>query len=113
MTSFHLNDMIAKTQRSGRAWLEFLRAASLSMGIYHLRAGQADLQQPHSEDEIYYIVSGRARFRAGSEERAVGPGMILFVERSVEHCFFDIAEDLTALVFFAPPEGSQRETNAE
>jgi hypothetical protein len=34
---------------------------------------------------------------------------LIFVERSLEHRFFDITEDLTVLVFFAPPEGSLRD----
>jgi hypothetical protein len=36
----------------------------------------------------------------------VVPGSLIFVERAVEHRFVDITEDLTVLVFFAPPEGS-------
>jgi mannose-6-phosphate isomerase-like protein (cupin superfamily) len=76
------------------------------MGVYQLQAGQEDRQRPHTEDEVYFVVSGRAQFRAGSEVRAVEPGTILFVERLVEHRFFDIAEELTVLVFFAPAEGS-------
>jgi hypothetical protein len=30
---------------------------------------------------------------------------VIFVERAIEHRFLDITEDLTVLVFFAPPEG--------
>jgi len=52
------------------------------------------------------VVSGRASFRAGSEQLNVGPGALIYVERNVEHRFFDVTEDLTVLVFFAPPEGS-------
>ena len=86
--------------------MEFLRASSLSVGLYHLKAGQADPQKPHREDEVYYVLSGKGYFRAGQEQQAVGPGTLIVVERSVEHRFYDIAEDLTVLVFFAPPEGS-------
>jgi mannose-6-phosphate isomerase-like protein (cupin superfamily) len=78
------------------------------MGVYSLKAGQADQQRPHTEDEVYYVVSGKASFRAGDEIQAVAPGTLIFVERSVEHRFFDITEDLTVLVFFAPPEDSKR-----
>jgi mannose-6-phosphate isomerase-like protein (cupin superfamily) len=106
MHDFQLSKLLAEREESGRAWLEFLRAPALSLGVYHLRAGQADTQQPHTEDEVYYVVAGRSRFRAGGEERAVGPGTVIYVERSVEHRFYDITEDLTVLVFFAPPEGS-------
>src|SRR6266481_5909793 len=106
MQTFQVTDLLPKVKQSHRPWLEFLRVASLSMGIYHLKAGQPDPQQPHSEDEVYYVVSGRASFRAGSEQLGVGPGALIYVERSVEHRFFDVTEDLTVLVFFAPPEGS-------
>ena len=63
-----------------------------------------DLQQPHQQDEIYYVVRGRARFKAGDEEREVAPGSVIFVAAEVEHRFHDIREELTVLVFFAPPE---------
>ena len=106
MQSFELAKLATQGAKSNRAWLEFLRVPTLSAGIYHLKAGQEDLQQPHTEDEVYYIISGKASFRAGTEQLAVGPGSVLFVERNLEHRFLDIREDLTALVFFAPPEGS-------
>jgi mannose-6-phosphate isomerase-like protein (cupin superfamily) len=106
MQSFNIGQLIALRTNTRRAWLEFLRASSLSVGIYHLKAGQPDPQQPHTEDEVYYAISGRASFRAGNEQQAVEPGTIIYVERAVEHRFYDIVEDLTLLVFFAPPEGS-------
>jgi mannose-6-phosphate isomerase-like protein (cupin superfamily) len=112
MQGFDLKDILAEREQAARAWLEFLRVPALSMGVYHLGAGQEDRQQPHGEDEVYHVIAGRALFRAGAEVRAVGPGTLLFVKRSEEHRFFDIAEDLTALVFFAPAEGSlQSPTN--
>jgi len=106
MQTFQLPQLLEKLKVSHRAWLEFLRAGSLSMGVYHLKAGQPDPQQPHTEDEVYYVVSGRASFQAGSEQQTVGQGTLIYVDRDVEHRFFDITEDLTVLVFFAPPEGS-------
>jgi mannose-6-phosphate isomerase-like protein (cupin superfamily) len=106
MRYYELARLLEQRQQSGRAWLEFLRAPSLSMGVYHLTAGQEDLQQPHTEDEVYVVLSGRGQFRSGGQQQAVGPGAVIFVERSVEHRFADITEDLSVLVFFAPPEGS-------
>jgi len=34
------------------AYVEFLRKADLSMGVYRLSAGAEDKQKPHSEDEF-------------------------------------------------------------
>jgi len=111
MQTFQLPQLLQKVRESDQRWLEFLRVSSLSVGVYHLKAGQADPQKPHTEDEVYYVVGGRASFRSGSEEQKVGQGSVIFVERNVEHRFFDIIEDLTALVFFAPPEGSLQKSS--
>jgi quercetin dioxygenase-like cupin family protein len=106
MQTFNLNDLAAECERSDQRWREFLRGPSLSMGLYRLKAGQADEQQPHTEDEVYLVISGKALFRAGGQEQVVTRGSVIFVERAAEHRFVDITEDLTALVYFTPPEGS-------
>ena len=48
-------------KQSGKRYLEFLRVAAMSAGIYVLPAGSADPQSPHKEDEVYYVDRGRAR----------------------------------------------------
>ena len=85
---------------------EFLRVRAMSAGVYVLPRGGSDRQSPHREDEIYYVVGGRAKLRIGAEESAVGPGTVVFVEAGVEHRFFAIEEELVLLVMFAPPETS-------
>lgn len=85
---------------------EFLRVPAMSAGIYVLSAGAADKQNPHREDEIYYVVRGRAKVRLGREERAVHEGDVIFVEKNLEHRFFDITDQLTLLVIFAPAESA-------
>ena len=106
MQTFNLSDLAADSERAGQRWREVLRVPSLSMGLYRLKAGQADEQQPHTEDEVYVVVSGKASFRCGGQEQVVVSGSVIYVERAVEHRFVDISRDLTVLVFFAPPEGS-------
>lgn len=90
---------------SGKLYQEFLRVPAMSAGLYVLPAGAADPQRPHHEDEMYYVVRGRGRFRAGSEETEVSAGSVLFVGAEVEHRFCEIVEELAVLVFFAPAEG--------
>jgi len=96
----------AEKQRkdSGKRYSEFLRVPAMSAGIYVLAAGSGDPQSPHQEDEMYYVVRGRARMRAGSEDQAVSEGSIIFVAAGVEHRFYEITEELMVLVFFAPAE---------
>ena len=106
MQTFSLNDLVTESERHHQRWQEFLRVSSLSMGLYRLKAGQADEQQPHTEDEVYFVISGKASFLVSGQKQAVVAGSVIFVERNVEHRFADITEDLTVLVYFAPPEGS-------
>ena len=102
MKAFEISQLVR--ERGDRSYLEFLRSASLSAGIYHLQAGAIDPQQPHTEDEVYYVIGGSAFIRVGGEDREVRQGSIIFVEATVEHRFHTITEDLTVLVFFAPAE---------
>jgi mannose-6-phosphate isomerase-like protein (cupin superfamily) len=74
------------------------------MGLYVLLAGGVDPQQPHTEDEVYYVMRGQATIRVGEEDRPVGPGAVVFVAAQVPHRFHSITEELVVLVFFAPAE---------
>lgn len=103
MRAFRLDELLR--QQGGR-WAEFLRSERLSAGLYRLPAGGGDEQTPHSEDEIYYVLRGRARFFSGREDTAVAAGTVLFVPAKEEHRFHSIEEELELLVFFAPAEGT-------
>ncbi len=108
MDAFELSDLLAEQSASGRLYHEFLRTHDLSVGIYALSAGGTDPQGPHTEDEIYHVVSGRATVTVGREERHVGPGSVIFVAADTEHRFHDIEEDLVLLVAFGPAEYTRR-----
>lgn len=107
MNAFELTALLDEHARSNKLYLEFLRVPSLSVGVYRLPAGGADPQNPHTEDEVYYVISGKALIRVGDEDRSVGAGSIVFVTAHAPHRFHAIEEDLTVLVFFAPAEYSQ------
>jgi mannose-6-phosphate isomerase-like protein (cupin superfamily) len=88
---------------AGRPYLEFLRSETFELGLYELAAGSEDGQQPHDEDEVYVVLSGRGRFLVDGEDVAVGPGSVLFVEKHAVHRFHSIEEDLSIVVAFSPP----------
>ena len=58
-----LLSLIDAQAKSGQRYHEFLRQPSLSMGVYVLPAGGVDPQSPHTEDEVYYVASGRAQIK--------------------------------------------------
>ena len=63
-----------------------------------------DGQAPHTEDEIYVVTAGRARFRDAGGTVEVKPGDTIFVAAGVEHRFVDVTEDLALVVVFGPAE---------
>ena len=99
-----LPEIDEQRRESDKSYREFLRVPTMSAGLYVLPAGGTDGQKPHREDEIYYVVRGRARFKAGSEDREISAGSVIFVAAQVGHRFYDITEELAVLVFFAPAE---------
>ena len=106
MQIFELTQLISRPASSNNFYLEFLRVPDLSMGLYVLPADGTDPQSPHTEDEVYYIVSGRAKINVGESDREVRTGSIVYVAKNVEHRFHSIEEELKILVFFAPAEHS-------
>ena len=104
MQTFEFSQLFNQQQQSGKLYLEFLRVPALSAGVYVLPAGQPDPQQPHTEDEVYYVVEGRGQIRVADEDREIQAGSIVYVAAGVEHRFHSITQDLQILVFFAPAE---------
>jgi mannose-6-phosphate isomerase-like protein (cupin superfamily) len=102
---FDLTEVAARRASTGERWLEFFRTTTLRTGLYVLPADGVDPQKPHVEDEVYYIISGRAVLDADGEDHPVVPGSILYVQAGVPHHFHSITEDLSVLVFFASGKG--------
>jgi mannose-6-phosphate isomerase-like protein (cupin superfamily) len=107
MNAYELGEISQQQAESGKPYHQFINEGTMSLGLYALAAGADDTQSPHAEDEIYYVVSGRASIVVAGERRPVQPGSIVFVAKEVEHRFVDIEEDLSILVFFAPEHRSQ------
>lgn len=108
MEIWSLATMDAERSGAGQRYREFLRVPDLSAGLYVLEAGATDPQLPHAEDELYHVVSGRARITVGPETSDVSPGSLVFVAARVPHRFHDIEERLEVLVVFGPAEDSRR-----
>jgi mannose-6-phosphate isomerase-like protein (cupin superfamily) len=104
--SADLEDAVAEANATGGYAGNVLRSDLLSAGVYVLATGATDGQKPHEEDEVYYAVRGRAKFRVGPDDHPVGPGTLLFVPALQPHHFHEIEEELVLVVFWAPPEGS-------
>ena len=92
---------------TGAMYEEHFRRPDLSIGTYSLRAGAADPQRPHDEDEVYVVTAGRGQFTGGGRTVEVAAGSVLYVPAHEAHRFHDIVEDLAVLVLFGPAYGSR------
>ncbi|MER5960758.1 cupin domain-containing protein [Streptomyces sp. NPDC002057] len=104
MKAFRLDELEAERAANKGAYLQFLRERNMSVGLYALDAGELDPQQPHHQDEVYFVVSGRAAITVGTETTQVARGSVVYVPAGVEHRFHHISEDLRVMVVFSPPE---------
>ncbi|HEY7525333.1 MAG TPA: cupin domain-containing protein [Candidatus Limnocylindria bacterium] len=104
------DEELARLAPGQHDFAEFFRSpsGSLSLTVARWPAGAVDDQQPHTEDEVYFVVSGRATLLIDGEPHPVAAGSTAFVAAGVEHRFIEIAQDLDVLVFWSPA----RQTNA-
>lgn len=107
MRAWELVDLETTRTQFGVRYHEFISAPDLSGGLYVLDAGATDAQSPHTEDELYVVMSGRARMTVDGETREVTAGSVIFVAARQVHRFHDIVERLVILVAFGPAEGSR------
>ena len=107
--AFDLRDLVARLADDRHDFAEFFRSSSgsLSLTVARWPAGSIDDQQPHTEDEVYYVAAGRAQLTVDGAPRPVGPGSIAFVAAGVEHRFVEIVDDLEVLVFWSPARGTR------
>jgi len=107
MDAWELDEIEGRRAGRGVLYEEFLRVPDLSAGLYVLDAGAIDPQSPHTEDEIYYVVRGRAKVTVGNDVREVRGGSFVFVAATIPHRFHDITERLEIVVVFGPAEGDR------
>lgn len=105
MDNFELPHLF-RDRPAGHNYFELIRVPAMSAGLYVLQPGEPDKQGPHREDELYYVVGGRATIRVGTEDKPVATGSAIFVPAGVEHHFHSITAELQVLVVFAPAENA-------
>ena len=89
-------------------WHEVLRRSVLRTEIYTIPADGQDPQEPHAEDELYYVLEGDAMIRIEDTDTQVLSGSLIYIPAGVRHHFHTLAGSLNLLVFFAAVSGPYR-----
>jgi mannose-6-phosphate isomerase-like protein (cupin superfamily) len=92
--------------RDGKLYAELFRHGTLTVEIYAPKG--TDLQQPHTRDELYIVVSGRGWFFVEGQRVEFSPGDALFAAAGEVHRFEEFTDDLIVWVVFYGPEGGER-----
>ena len=80
---------------------------TLSVEVY--KPIKVDLQQPHTRDEVYLIISGSGEFLNDGERTTFQTGDFLFVPAGIDHRFENFTDDFSTWVLFYGPEGGEKE----
>ncbi|QLG46267.1 cupin domain-containing protein [Costertonia aggregata] len=99
-------DAMALLAKTNSPFLNLFEHGSLSVEIY--QPEKIDLQQPHTRDEVYVIVSGSGEFLNGGTRTSFKAGDFLFVPAGVEHRFENFTNDFSTWVLFYGPEGGEK-----
>ena len=96
----------ANRSSDGKPYEVMMRHSSMHIGLYAPHG--TDMQQPHLQDEVYVVMQGSGEFSCGDNQRAFGPGDVLFVPAGMEHRFVDFSEGFQVWVVFYGPEGGEK-----
>jgi mannose-6-phosphate isomerase-like protein (cupin superfamily) len=86
---------------NGERYSSILSQGSFEAEIYAPRG--TDPQQPHTRDEIYFVVSGRGEFLSEGTIHSFEPNDMLFVPAGAEHRFTKFTDDLVVWAIFYVP----------
>jgi mannose-6-phosphate isomerase-like protein (cupin superfamily) len=89
----------------GKQFATIFEHGSLAVEIY--APCGIDPQQPHTRDEVYFVVSGSGDYVCGDTRQPFGPTDLLFAAAGVAHRFENFTADLVVWVLFYGPEGGE------
>lgn len=81
-------------------FLSIFKSKGFDMGLLRLRKGEIDNQQPHSVDEVYFVIEGAGYIEIEDNTKQVSRGDFIFIPANVHHRFVVGNKDLIVLYLF-------------
>jgi len=97
---FNLKDTLDKIKKSDSYFHTFINRDSLAAGILMLKPGEEDTQEPHENDEVYFIISGNGFLKIKNNDYEISKDKLFFVGKDVPHYFHSNTKELKVLYFF-------------
>ncbi len=89
----------------GEPFATAIEHGSMSLEVFAPRG--KDLQEVHSQDELYFVVAGTATLMHAGERLKAAVGDALFVPAGHEHHFEQMSDDFVTWVVFWGPKGGE------
>lgn len=96
---YELKNLLTQLEAQGGYFINFLDTKGIQAGIMRLRADENDIQEPHSVDEVYFIIEGSGFIKLGDNDYEIRQGISIFVPAGVKHKFYGNKQDL--IIFYA------------
>jgi mannose-6-phosphate isomerase-like protein (cupin superfamily) len=97
---YQLNDLLSKLrQKQSGYFIDFITTRGIQAGVIRLHGGENDTQEPHSVDEVYYVIEGSGFIKLNGKNHAIERGTFIFVHAGTEHNFHGNSQDL--VIFYA------------
>ena len=94
-----------KLGKSANPFEQVMANGSMTVEIY--KPQQVDLQQPHTQDELYIIISGSGNFYSDGNITNFKPLDVLFVPAGIQHRFENFTDDFATWVIFYGKQGEE------
>jgi mannose-6-phosphate isomerase-like protein (cupin superfamily) len=97
----------APTQKypQGEPFVTMMAGGTMSVEVFSPKG--EDLQQPHAQDELYFIHSGKGQIVINGQRFDAAAGDAFFVAAGVAHRFENFSDDFVTWVVFYGKEGGE------
>ena len=82
----------------GAPFIQMMAGGSMSVEVFAPK--DKDLQQPHAQDELYFVQTGQGELMIGAQRFEAAGGDAFFVAAGVEHRFENFSDDFVTWVVF-------------
>lgn len=97
---FGLSEILSNMETRNSYFDTFLSSNSLAIGVIMLKPRENDDQQPHSSDEVYYVIEGSGLIDIEGKDYVMRQGNFIFVPAKAAHRFHKNKDTLIVLYIF-------------
>jgi mannose-6-phosphate isomerase-like protein (cupin superfamily) len=97
---FELSKILSELHDQGGYFIDFISTRGIQAGIIRLHPGEKDTQEPHSVDEVYYVIEGNGYIKLDGKDRQITQGTSVFVPAKADHRFHWNKQDLVIFYVF-------------